>query len=402
MTSAGSKGSLSRGAASDVRHANLLSLLELLRSTSAMSRTQLADATGLAVPSVHRLIADLIQRQWVVPIEGAVARGPGRPTTCFRLRDERALVVGVDVGSATTRVALASLNSEVQARTSFETTRLRKDIACGLGREIQRLRASSGMSERPFAAAGVGVPAVVDPQGRLSRPWLESEWKGVPLRSRLAKGLDCEVVVAQDNHFAALGEGRPNGTGPAASPLLVVELGIGIGAGLTVDGQLVSGVDGGLGRLMGWPCKAPRGVTGGETLGELLTASGLLHQYRDRNGSRQVANGAELLLAASAGDRVASRVVRWAAGEFSATLRRIALLLNPELIVVGGGIGRGLFEGGYVDEAALTGMSGRSEVRVSRLGADAVVLGALEAARALIPAWLSTQLAVPEYLFRCK
>lgn len=358
-----------------------------------MSRTELAEATGLAVPSVHRLVADLVDSDWVVPAGEQVGSKPGRPTTRFRFRDERALLLGVDVGSATTRFALASLDGVVHVRSEVATSELRSGLSAGVRAVAHRMRRAAGMSERPIAAAGVGVPAVVGIDGRLTRPWLESSWTNLPLREQLSKKLHCDVAVAQDNHFAALAEVGATGTAPNASALVVAELGIGVGAGLIVGGHIVSGAEGGLGRLMGWPCTPLRGVHCGDTLGQLLTAEGLLEQYRSLGGTHSVNTGLDLLMAAGSRDRVAARVVRWAGREFDDTLQRIALLLNPSVIVVGGGLGRGLFESGYVDRAAFQALAGTCELRVSVLGEDAVVTGALRAAHRLVPDWLSRHLA---------
>lgn len=379
----------------ELKRRNLLLLMNTLRSGGSMSRAQLADAVGLSVPSVHRLVGELISREWVSAApDGRGPIRPGRPTMQFRLADRRAVIAGVDVGSETTRLVVGSLGGEVLATRHVPTGMLHVDLAGGLLREIRALRTHAVGAAPPVAAVGIGVASVVDDDGVLVRPWLATAWSGLPLRALVARRLSCAVTVAQDNHFAALAESSETGTAARAGSLVVLELGVGCGAGLVLHGELVTGAGGGLGRLMGWPCTAPRGMRSlGSTLGELLTAEGLLAQYRARRGVRRgLTDGAALLAVAQSGDQVAGRVLDWAGRELAATLRRIGWLLDPEVIVVGGGLGRALFDAGLVPVGEPLVPAGSVHVRTSVLGADAVMIGGLLAAGKHVPDWWAAQL----------
>lgn len=380
-------------AARDLRNRNFLLLLESLRSRDTTSRALLADEVGLSVPSVHRLMADLASMGWVEPTtrRPAAAR-QGRPTTWFRFRDERALLAGIDVGSETTRLALGTLGGSFTTMHEIATVDLQDDLGAGLAETIQRLRGPLTGSP-PLAGVAVGVPAVVDVDGVLVRPWLKQEWTGLPLRHELEGLLGCTVTVAQDNHFSALAETSRSGTAHGARSVLVVELGIGIGMGMALDGNLLSGSHGGLGRLMGWPCQPPRGGTAlGATLGELITADGLLRQYVWRGGSSPLSGGADLLEASRNGDRTATSVVRWAARELSAVLVRLSLAVDPDVIVIGGGLGRGLHHEGLVPDLAASSYRPAVPVLPSVLRAESVVTGALLAARDQIGGWIAAEI----------
>lgn len=380
--------------AGDVRRRNLLALLDALRGQPTMSRVQLAGRTGLSVPSVHRLVADLVAMGWVEPTDDAssVPR-QGRPTTWLRFRGELAGIVGVDVGSQTTRFSFGSLSGELESTLHVPTDDLHDDPAKTLAAIIRRAHPPGRTGSRPLASVAVGVPSVVDAAGVLVRPWRKDRWTNLPLRAQLSRRLGCAVTVAQDNHFSALAEASPHGTAPGASSMLVVELGIGIGAGLALGGGFVTGAHGGLGRLMGWPCRAPRGAGHlGADLGELVTAGGLVSQYRWRGGSRRLSGGAELMEAAASGDQTAATVVRWAGRELGDVLTRLAMVLDPEVIVLGGGLGRGLHGAGLVPPLVAGPGRPAPELRSSRLGPDAVVTGALLAAEERVPAWIAGQI----------
>lgn len=161
---------------------------------------------------------------------------------------------------------------------------------------------------------------------------------------------------------------------------------------MTIDGVPVSGARYRFGRIAGWLVSdaAGPGRLPGQTLGECLTARGLVCQYQAAGGSPKVRDGVGLAAAARDGDELAGAVFGWAAGEVGQVVARLQLLCDPEAIVIGGGLSRAydLLEPGV--SAALP-----PGVKVSRsaLGEQAVVTGAVLAARSLAQNWLSEQLA---------
>ena len=73
--------------------------------------------------------------------------------------------------------------------------------------------------------------------------------------------------MAQDDHLSPIAESSDAGTFPGASSLLVIEIGRGIGVGMTLDGVPIAGAHRRFGRIAGWPVTSPAGTAG--TLGEL-------------------------------------------------------------------------------------------------------------------------------------
>ncbi len=104
------------------RSQNLLALLHELRHADALSRTDLAELTGLAIPTVHRLLAALLESRLVAEDEATRATGGlGRPASLYRFDSSVASVAGVDVGNETTRVAVAAVNGTIIGATSLAT-----------------------------------------------------------------------------------------------------------------------------------------------------------------------------------------------------------------------------------------------------------------------------------------
>src|ERR1700677_805671 len=392
----------------DVRLANLARVVQEMRdaqtlSRSALSRSDVARLAGISVATAHRLISDLAELGLVE--EQPVASGasqlvtsrPGRPAVVYRFRDEAALLAAADVGNETTRLAVTTLSGRVLAAACLPSDGLGRPLAGTLARRIAELvsqvraRGQLAGAAGQLAAAGIGIASAVDADGVLRAPPIHKQWDGLPLRTSLATRLGCRVTVAQDDHLSPIAESSDEGTFPGASSLLVLEIGRGIGVGMTLRGEPVAGARQRFGRIAGWPVSgaAGPGPLPGRTLGEGLAVGGLVSQYQAAGGSRDVRDGAALADTARSGDAVAGAVVGGAAREVADLVGRLRLLCDPEAVVIGGGLARSY----DLLEPGLSALPGGLRVARSVLGEQAVVAGAVLVARSLAQSWLGERLA---------
>jgi glucokinase len=396
----------------DVRLANLGRVVRELRSVGELSRSEVARRAGVSVATAHRLISDLAESGLVQEQAAAGGRARlGRPPAVYRFRDDAALLAAADVGNETARLAVTTLGGQTLASCSLSSDSLDGQLAgtlavrfaelAGQAAELAGRTGRSGISGRaasaahagcPLAAAGVGIASAVNADGVLQAPPLHKSWDGLPLRESLAERLGCQVAVAQDDHLSPVAESSDAGTFPGTSSLLVLEIGRGIGVGMTLGGVPISGARQRFGRIAGWPVSsspAP-GPLPGATLGECLVAGGLASQYRAAGGTESVRDGAGLAARARCGDGLALAVFAWAAREIADLVGRLHLLCDPEAVVIGGGLARSydLLEPGL--SAALP-----RGLRVARsiLGEQAVIAGAMLAASSLAEGWLTERLA---------
>ena len=375
----------------DVRLANLVRIVQELRGAGSLSRSDVARQVGMSLPTAHRLVADLVDLGLVVqesPAPGDTRLG--RPPVVYRFREDVGLLAGIDVGNETTRLAITTLSGRALASRSLPSSKLgRRRLPEMLAGIVAEMIASADPTLGGLAGVGIGIAARVDAAGVLRNPPSHQAWDGLPLREPLSAELGCEVAVAQDDHLSPIAESSDRGTFPGASSLLVLEIGKGIGVGMTLDGVPVSGAGGGFGRIAGWPLTDP--VSGqARTLGECLVTAGLVDQYLSRGGTGQVHDGATLAAAAREGDRQAQMVLGWAAIEIADVVTRLQHLCDPEAIVIGGGLARA--------HDLLDPVLGRwlpPGVRAARsvLGEQAVVAGALIVAGSFVESWLSTHMA---------
>ncbi|HEY2551063.1 MAG TPA: ROK family transcriptional regulator [Streptosporangiaceae bacterium] len=374
----------------DVRLANLARIVREMRSTDRLSRADVARRAGVSLPTAHRLVSDLAVLGLVEQQRTVASRTRlGRPPVVYSFREDAALLAGIDAGNEWTRLALTTLSGRILAERVLASDQLGRDLAETLGATVATLLDSAGQPADRLAGAAAGVAACVDGRGVLRDPPVHQVWDGLPLRERLSDRLGCEVAVAQDDHLSSIAESSERGTFPGATSLLVLEIGRGIGAGMTIDGKQVAGARGRFGRIAGWPVTDP--VSGQpSTLGDSLVSHGLARQYQARGGTAPVTDGAGLADAARLGDPQAQVVLSWAAEQIADVVTRLHRLCDPQAIVIGGGLARAY----DLLEPELTRRLAHGVLAApSILGERAVVLGAEIVAGSFVESWLSTRLA---------
>ena len=202
---------------------------------------------------------------------------------------------------------------------------------------VRRLRELAGAS---VVAAGLGLPGVIDPEhGALvgSTPHLP-HWRDFPIRDCLAPRLGLPLVVDNDANLAAFGEYRC-GAARGARLAIMVTVGTGVGCGIVADGKILRGAFGGAGELGHLPighgevecrCGVPNCIEP-EMSGSGLAREAAREELAERNAS-------ELFEAAAGGDVVATRLVDAMTDRLALTLSVAINLLNPDVVVMGGGV----------------------------------------------------------------
>ncbi|WP_029251798.1 ROK family protein [Paraoerskovia marina] len=246
--------------------------------------------------------------------------------------------LGIDIGGTKTCVATVTADGRVVESWQSPTPATQGPDAI-LARAADLVRAACG--SRPVERVGVGTAGVVDHvSGRiLSATDALPGWAGTDVVGGLSALLDdADVAVVNDVHAFALGEGRA-GAARSARNYLAVTVGTGVGGAVVVDGRLVHGahdVAGHLGHMTvpgadGVPC--PCGRLG--HLEAVASGPGILQTYRALGGVADDARGVARALVT--GDRRAADAVRRAGRALGTALGSLVNVLDPEVVVLGGG-----------------------------------------------------------------
>jgi predicted NBD/HSP70 family sugar kinase len=361
--------------------------MQRLRDDGPLSRAQLARDTGLSKPTVSQALAELEAAGLVRPV-GPAAPSRGRTALLYEPDPTAGYVIGIDIGRAWIRVAVANLGGVSIAR-SDTPNRARTPAAVdrAVAREARATVKQAGIGLKRVVHTVVGSPGVFDPStGRLWHAPNLPDWSKPGLADELRDALTPSTAIENDANLAAVGE-RDFGRGREARNFVYVELGTGLGVGIVIDGEIHRGARGAAGEVgyIPWP-GTPSSERG--RLEEATSAAAVVASARAA-GMRGDQTAKDVFDAARPGDAKALRAVDEEAVRIAHLLATITAVVDPEFIVLGGGIGasadllRPRIEESLRDLTPL-----ETHVEESELGQDAIVLGAiataLEAAREIV------------------
>ena len=282
-----------------------------------------------------------------------------------------ATVVAIDLGGTAMKGGVATAAGVLEHTGSRPTEREAGPEAVleRVGAFAAALIAAAGDG---VAAVGVAVPGLVDEAAGVARASVNLGWHDLPLRRRLEERLELPVAVAHDVRAAARAEAA-SGAARGCRDWLLVTLGTGVGAAVTLGGRPYAGAHGTAGEL-GHVVVDPAGPScacGARGCVEAIAAAPALERRYAELGATRVTARA-VVARAVRGEPAAARAWGEAVEALAAGLAAYALVMDPERIVVGGG----LAEAG---DALLTPLAGALAARLTFTAAPPVVAAELGA-----------------------
>jgi predicted NBD/HSP70 family sugar kinase len=415
-------------------------VLAHIRAAGELSRADLARVSGLAKNTVSQALTNL-ERAGLVRTSGVRKGAPGPQAVLYEVNPEAGFVLGLDVGSHFLRGALADLTGTVRARTTLQATDLDGSATVAQLADLAgMLCAEAGVKISDVGQTVLGSPGIYDPErDALNLVGGRPGWdEPVVLRELRAKFSDT-LVLENDIDAAALAE-QAHGHGREVESFAFVSVGTGIGMGLVIGGRLHRGAHGAAGEIGFLPAPAPRAgsssfppasppsssaspasspaspaspasatspasptsspassATSSEAscladadaaaedarrrgrLEVVAAAPGVVEAAR-RAGMADAVSARTIFAAAAAGDPLAAAVVSAEAVLVGDAICAIIAVADPDLVVLGGGIGQAAGFLDRVSDHVRAHAPVLPSLRVSALGDDAVVDGCLAAA----------------------
>ncbi|HEY9293908.1 MAG TPA: ROK family transcriptional regulator [Microlunatus sp.] len=385
------------------RQANTAAVLRTLAAGGPASVTELRGSVGLSRPTLDAIIADLlaaglIRRQDPQPTGEPAAneppasagaaesptadsagprrqKGAGRPARSFVINPDAAFVAGVDVGRHKVLVMIADLAGAVRVTKRAEVPATID--GAGLLELVQRTVIGATGELRigldHLRSVAVGVPGVVDASGRITRSVVVPQWSGFDIRPLLARWSGVDVTVTNDANLAVLAE-QWRGAARLCRDVIYILAGRRTRAAIMINSEVLTGRHGEAGEIGSVP--------------ELFFDTPEVLLGDPAADSAQVA---EVFASARAGDRDSrSRVDRFCA-ELARSIRFLVTVLDPEIVVVGGGLsgaGDQIISGLHDQLDSAPDASGRQPTMLvaSELGDTAVALGGVRRAQLIAAA----------------
>lgn len=376
------------GSPQTLRLMNCAAVLNVLREAGTARVTELMRATGLSRPTVTAAVSTLIDDGLVEETETLEVDAPrmGRPARVLRFRADSRYVLGVDVGPHRVYCEVADLNGTIVARQRRDVTAAgdaHANLLDGVEATMRDVLAKAPVPAPALASVGVGMPGIVDPRrgAAVQAPSMPGR-DLLELGRLLQRNVSCPVHVENDVNLAVLAE-RWRGAGSQTDNLLLVQWGSRVGAAVLLQDQLLRGAHDAAGEIGFVDLEEePQGVQAGG-YGPLESAVGIewiLRRARSL-GDNLSADAAAVLSAAADGDSRALQVVDEACAQLARGLAPFLLAIDPELVIIGGGV---VLAGDAILTALRRHLTKRvivvPRIELSRLGDDAVALGAVHIA----------------------
>src|ERR1700712_4059521 len=365
-----------------IRAMNETLLLTLVREQGQVSRADLARICSLSKPTVSLALANL-ERAGLIRSSGVRAGLPGPAAILYEIFPDARFVLALDIGRQYLRGAISDFSGAVRSRSS---TRVRATSGPALVADLivlaDSLCAQAGLLRGDLSQTVLGSPGVHDP-GRdvLALAGKLTGWDR-PLLDELRRAFGVSLMIENDVDAAALAE-QEIGHGRGVQSFGFVSVGTGIGMGLVLGGRLHRGTHGAAGEIGYLPLEDERSSDARDarkrgSLEAAASAAGIVRSAR-RAGLRGPVSAKSVFTAAARGDERAVGVVAAEAVLVAKAICSVVTVVDPGLIVLGGGVGRAA---GFVDAVRNELQRSRPalpELKVSALGDDAVVDGCLAA-----------------------
>ncbi|GAA2051468.1 ROK family transcriptional regulator [Nocardiopsis rhodophaea] len=416
------------GSMAAVRRINTSLVLDALRAAQGPMRVSaLMDRTGLSRPTVEALTEALTAQGWLVESEGAPQpgrRSPGRPARTYEFNAHAGWVLGIDVGAHKVSACRADLRGTPRAWSRRPVTPStpadeRLEVARAAVDDVMADADASGMAPNaggngtgagraggpgapsaPILAASLATPGVVGPPPHrvLLAPALP-DWDEVDFALWARDFLPCQLHVENDANLAVIAE-RAVGVARDREDVVFLLLGQRLGAGIITGGRVLRGHNGAAGEIGYAPLPgSPYPPAGFGPLEAHVNADAIVEMVTEefaRPGAstdsplrRRFVSASDgehvpaIATSAREGDPVALRVLYRLCQRLAEGIAPMLLVLNPDLVVLGGGISG---VGDALRAPLRSALAGRllfpPDLELSVLGDRAVVLGAVHDALA--------------------
>ena len=351
-------------------------ILELVASGEARSRSELAEALGLAPSTVGLRVQGLLDAGLLHEGGAGQSRGGRRPRV-LRVTEGQGEVLTVDLGGGHGRLGRHGLSGAL-----LESVMIPLTLADGPVPTLETVAAAlDEFHDAPIRAIGISLPGPVNPDlGGVDQPSRMPGWQGYNVRDHLTERFGVRVAVDNDANLAALGEHRQR-LG-LAHHSITVKAGTAIGSGIIVDGRLHHGATSAAGDIthtrIDTDEEVPCSCGNLNCLETVASGAGVVRQLRAVG--YDVSTTEEALALARDADVTATRLVRGAGTHLGQVLSGVVNFFNPHAVFLTGSMSS--------SEPFLAAVRSRVyaschplvtqtlRIEAARTGADAVLLGA--------------------------
>jgi predicted NBD/HSP70 family sugar kinase len=381
---------------------NEWNVLKLIHAKPHISRIELSKHTFQSAASITAIVEKLMEKGLIVE-SGYNQSAMGRKPISLSVRRDAGFVIGVDLGSFYTRIVITDLQGHPVYKHSWETGMAdgRKMVLARTLKAIHKAISDSGRPRSSFRGIGIGHSGVIDVEKGLvlsfPRPGQMAEWKNVPLRQILTDEFKVPCMLEDSVRAIAIAE-RHLGFGMGLSDFIYIDVGMGIGSAIFLDGKLYRGPGGSAGEFghITVDEEGPLCCCGNHgCLETVASCSAIIQSVRAAiergvdSAVRELSRGnldrvsIEMIgQAATHNDGLCFRVLNQAVSQIAVALADVVNLLNPHVVIFGGALFRSAPElfldplKRIIKQRALEKSANEAQLKISGLASEAGALGA--------------------------
>jgi len=293
-------------------------------------------------------------------------------------------ILAIDLGGTNLKIALFNLQFRLKARKVFSTQCFAKKaiLIQAILDSVENILKENALDLNAVLGLGLGLPGPIDIRRGIVHffPNIPG-WKRVGLKKILERRIGLPVFIDNDANLMCLAEHKL-GSARGFMNAVCLTLGTGVGGGIIIEGRLYRGVDNAAGEIGHMPINehGSNCNCGGIACLETYIGNKRILSYAKRIFKRKISLE-ELSLLAKMGNKGAKDIWSEVASRLGIALCGVVNLLNPDVIVLGGGIanaGRVLFQGvrQTISSRAMSIQAKHVKILKARLGNDAGLIGA--------------------------
>lgn len=337
-----------------IREINKSTILKIIREKGPISRADIAKLIGLNPATVTNNV-NLLLESGIVVEKGSGDSSGGRKPILLELDACASYVIGVDMGMSKVVTAIINLKGEIIKRvyTFFDNHIEADSVISAMKKSIYKIIEEAKIKVESIIGIGMGVHGIVDPEKGVSVFAPGFNWRNVNIRNIMEDEFKMPVFIDNDARVMALGE-KWFGAARDVDNFALINVGSGIGSGIMIKGELYNGTCSGAGEIghisivdngpkcncgnygclevmASGPALAKR-VISRINMGEDTIIADLIHDDLSK------VTGEVIYEAAKLGDRLALEALSETGRYIGYAISNLINILNPEMIVVGGGV----------------------------------------------------------------
>lgn len=310
-------------------------ILDYVRKNGPASRAELHRKLNMSAPTVSANVKKLLDAEFLLEV-GETNNSVGRKATLLAFNEKRAYIAGVDIGRSQVRILIADLQGQeiVSLKEASDISNLNGQMQ----KLIEAALSKSNVAHSQLKCIVLGIPGIRDPQsGNAVLAPFADQLDLNALVEMLEKEYSTTVLVENSVNCGIIGE-KWQGVAQGYENILYISYGVGIGAGVILNNELFRGASGAAGEI-GYM------VSGRELLQESFNACGALEQaisggviqniLKERGRESELAN----ILQGKAKDEFSDRLLESIVQTVGIVMINMTAMLNPQVIVIGGGFG---------------------------------------------------------------